>query len=94
MEHKTFYDLSTGIYWVTFITFLPVLLYFWKRVLSFYMQMIKGTIQASNAEDNNNFIIDSNTGQYSDDDDVDEEHQSVAFTADSFVKNVTLDIGH
>lgn len=91
MEHKTFYDLSTGIYWVTFITFLPVLLYFWKRVLFFYMQMIKGTIQASNAEYNNNFIIDSNTGQYSDDDD---EHQSVAFVADSFVKNVTLDIGH
>ncbi|KAL7050814.1 hypothetical protein ACKWTF_004226 [Chironomus riparius] len=86
MEHKTFYDLSTGIYWVTFITFLPVLLYFWKRVLFFYMQMIKGTIQASNAEDNNNFIIDSNTGQCSDDDD---EHQSVAF-----VKNVTLDIEH
>ena len=105
MEHKTFYDLSTGIYWVTFITFLPVLLYFWKRVLFFYMQMIKGKIQASNAEDNNNFISNgsyssrssnnnnsNNMGQLSNDDD--EEHQSVAFIADSFVKNVTLDMEH
>lgn len=96
MEHKTFYDLSTGIYWVTFITFLPVLLYFWKRVLSIYMQMIKGKWQASNAEDNSNFVrngsINNNdTGQL---DDVEAEHQSVAFIADSFVKNVTLDMGH
>ncbi|KAG5678720.1 hypothetical protein PVAND_008368 [Polypedilum vanderplanki] len=95
MEHKTFYDLSTGIYWVTFISFLPVLLYFWKRVLFFYIEMIKGTIHtAYNIEYNNNFISDMGHGNSnnSNDDDDDEEGQSVAFIAESFVKNVTLDI--
>jgi hypothetical protein len=92
MEHKTFYDLSTGIYWVTFVTFLPVLLYFWKRVLSFYIQMVKGTIHtAYNIEYNNNFI--SNSSSSSSGVGHDDEGQSVAFAAaDSFVRSVTLDV--
>jgi hypothetical protein len=88
MEHKMFYDFSTGSYLVTFIVFVPVCIYFWQRVLFIYMQILASNMMSMSTmheEEGNEIIIDS-SGDYG------VEGQSVAFIAESFVKNVTLDM--